>query len=100
MIVGLVLISAALLVLAALGVPYLLQRLNDGGPVSYTVGDCVVQNGNEARTVECSEPDAFLITSQVDRQDQCEDPTQPAIEVAGPPVRFFCLAPAVGGPTE
>jgi hypothetical protein len=99
-IVGLVLIGATVLVLGALSVPFLLDRLNDAGSATYTVGDCVTQDGEAARTVECTEPDAYLIVAEVDSRDQCTDPTQPAIEVAGPPAQFYCLVPATAAPTE
>jgi hypothetical protein len=93
-IVGVVLVGATVLVLGALSIPYLLGRLNPPpAQVTYTVGDCVAQDGSAARPVECTEPGAFEIVSQVENRDDCEDPTQPAVEVAGPPVRFYCLTP-------
>ena len=95
-IVGLVLIGATVLVLGALSIPFLLDRLNSTGTAAYAVGDCVVQDGQAARPVDCGAPDAYQIVARVDSQDQCDDPTQPAIEVEGPPVRFFCLVPAAG----
>lgn len=93
-IVGVVLIGATLLVLAALSVPFLLQRLSDPGPASYSVGDCVVQAGDNARSADCNDPGAFQVVSQVESRNDCEDPTQPAIVVEGPPVVVYCLAPA------
>jgi hypothetical protein len=99
-IVGLVLIGATVLVLGALSVPFLLDRWNDASNTTYTVGDCVIQDGEAARAAECTEPDAFLIVAEVDSRDLCADPTQPAIEVEGPPAQFYCLAPATAAPTE
>lgn len=95
-IVGLVLIGATVLVLGALSIPFLLDRLNDSGSIEYAVGDCVVQDGQAARPAECTTPDAYQIVARVDSRDQCDDPTQPAIEVEGAPARFFCLVPAAG----
>jgi hypothetical protein len=97
-IVGAVLVGATLLVLGALSVPFLLQQLR--GPSesgSYTVGDCVVQAGADAEPADCSEPNAYEIVSQVDRQEDC-DPTQPAIRVDGPPAQVYCLTPAATEP--
>jgi hypothetical protein len=99
-IVGLVLIGATVLVLGALSIPFLLERLNDASRASYTIGDCVVQDGEAARSVECTEPEAFQIVAQVDRREQCADPTQPAIEVRGSQPQFYCLVPAPGAPTN
>lgn len=100
-IVGLVLIGATVLVLGALSVPFLLDRLNSsGGSVSYSVGDCVVQDGTTPRSAGCTDPGAFEIVAQVDSREECTDPTQPAIEVPGPPVQFYCLAPVAAEPAE
>jgi hypothetical protein len=97
LIVGAVLVGATLLVMGALSVPFLLQQLRGpAGSTSYQVGDCVVQAGDAPRSADCTEAGAYQIVGQVERQDQCEDPTQPAIEVAGPPARFYCLTPAAG----
>jgi hypothetical protein len=93
--VGAVLIGATLLVLGALSVPFLLQRLSEnGGGATYSVGDCVVQDGANARLADCGDEGAFEIVAEVGTRAECTDPTQPAIEVAGPPVQFYCLAPA------
>lgn len=92
-IVGAVLIGATLLVLGALSIPFLLQRLS-AGSTGYAVGDCVIQDGPNARTVGCDTPGAFQIVAEVGSRAECGDPTQPAIEVAGPPRQFFCLMPA------
>jgi hypothetical protein len=95
LIVGAVLIGATLLVLGALSVPFLLQRFSEnGGEATYSVGDCVVQDGANARLTDCGDEGAFEIVAQVGTRAECTDPTQPAIEVAGPPVQFYCLAPA------
>jgi hypothetical protein len=100
-IVGLVLIGATVLVLGALSVPFMLERLGDSaGQAGYTVGECVVQDGTTPKSADCTDPTAYQIVEQVDSQDQCDDPTQPAIEVPGPPVRFYCLAPVVAEPAE
>jgi hypothetical protein len=101
-IVGAVLVAAALLVLLTLGATFLLSRLElpFGGSsetVDYQVGDCVIQAGNAAEPADCGNPEAYLIVSQVNDREECADPTQPAIEVAGPPVQFFCLVPATQG---
>lgn len=97
-IVGLVLIGATVLVLGALSVPFLLDRL-DGSGEGYAIGDCVVQDGTTPKPVECTEPGAFQVVAQVDSQEQCEDQTQPSIQVPGPPQQVYCLAPAAADPT-
>jgi hypothetical protein len=100
LIVGLVLAGATVLVALALAVPALLEQLRGGGDESgtYTVGDCVVQDGTDATPADCSAPDAYEIVSQVDNLEEC-DPTQPTIQVDGPPAQIYCLTPAGGGPT-
>jgi hypothetical protein len=97
-IVGAVLIGATLLVLGALAIPFLLEKLRGpDGPGQYSVGDCVVQEGENAQPADCGDPDAYEIVSQVDNQEDC-DPTQPAIEVEGTPTQVYCLAPAASQP--
>jgi len=83
------------LVALALSVPYLLAQLRDGSGETgtYTVGECVVQEGADAEPADCGAPDAYEIVSQVDNQEEC-DPTLPAIRVEGPPLQVYCLAPA------
>lgn len=94
-IVGLVLIGATVLVLGALSIPFLLDQLRSD---SFSVGDCVVQAGENPEPAECSAPDAYEIVSQVDSLDECEDPTQPYIRTTGSPEQYYCLAPAGGEP--
>ena len=94
MIVGAVMIGATLLVLGALSVPFLLQRISAEPATSYSVGDCVVQDGPNAQLADCADPGAFEVVAEVDSRAECADPTQPAIEVAGPPAQFYCLVPA------
>jgi hypothetical protein len=99
-IVGAVLVGATLLVLGALSVPFLLQQLRGSGESgSYTVGDCVVQAGEDAQPADCSAPNAYQIVSQVDSQEEC-DPTQPAIRVDGSPEQIYCLTPAASEPEQ
>lgn len=94
LIVGVVLIGATVLVALALAVPALLEQLRGrGGSGNYTVGECVVQDGGDAAPADCSEPNAYQIVSQVDNLDEC-DPTQPTIQVDGPPTQIYCLMPA------
>jgi hypothetical protein len=98
LIAGAVLIGATVLVVGALGVTFLLQQLRGSAEsTTYQVGECVVQSGDAAQRADCTDPGAYEIVAQVDNDDDCDDPTQPTIEVAGPPAQFYCLAPAVSG---
>jgi hypothetical protein len=97
LIVGMVLVGATVLVVGALGVTFLLGQLRGSAESTYQVGECVVQSGDAAEPAACSDPGAYEIVAQVDSQAECGDPTQPAIEVSGPPVQFYCLSPAAEG---
>lgn len=94
-IVTVVIIGAALLVVVALGMPFLLQQLRaPAASVTYTVGECVVQDGSNAVVADCTEPDAYEITLRVAAPEDCPDPTNPTV-AAGRDV--FCLEPATAG---
>ena len=97
LIVGAVIAGAAVLVLAALGMPFLLSKLRPPaqGP-TYAVGDCVVQDGDNAVIADCTEPQAYEIVSRVATATDCPDPTLPTV-AAGEDV--FCLEP-VGADEE
>jgi collagen type III alpha len=91
--IGIVLVSAALLVLVALSIPLLLQQLRAEPEPPYAVGDCVVQDGTRAVPADCGEPDAFRVVLEVERFEDCPDyPTQPAITVSEP-ATVFCVSP-------
>lgn len=96
-IVGGVLVAATVLVLGAIGAVYGLSQLTGGGATSYSVGDCVVRAGSSAEQADCDTPGAFEIVSEVESRDECPDPTQPAVEVAGPPLTIYCLTPVSAG---
>jgi collagen type III alpha len=100
-IIGIVLVSAALLVLVALSVPLLLQQLGSDPAPPYAVGDCVVQDGTRAVPADCEEPNAFRVVMEVERFEDCPDyPTQPAITVSEP-AAVFCVSPVgTGGDLE
>jgi hypothetical protein len=92
-IVGAVLVSATLLVMVALLVPWLLQQLGADPERPYAVGDCVVQQGTNAVLADCGEPDAFRVVLEVERIEDCPDyPAQHAITVSEPPA-VFCVSP-------
>lgn len=98
LIVAVVLGSAAALVLLTLGVAAGLSWLSQpSGDETYQVGECVVQEGSEAKSADCGADGAFEIVSQVDSRDECPDPTQPTIEVGGDSPTFYCLASAAAG---
>lgn len=99
-IVAVVLGSAAALVLVTLGAAFGLSWLSQSsGDDTYQVGDCVVQEGSEARVTSCDQEGAFEIVSQVDSRDQCPDPTEPTIEIGGDSPTFYCLASVAAGGT-
>lgn len=97
LIVGIVLAGATLLVLLTIGAVFVLSMISESANPTYAVGDCVIQAGASAEPTDCGDPDAFRIVSEVNSREECPDPAQPAVEVAGPPVQVFCLEPAGGG---
>lgn len=94
LIVTAALAAAALLVLAGLSIPYLLQKASGSATADFSVGDCVIRSGDDAVDAECGAPGAYEIVAAVDSRDECPDPAQPAIEASGSPTTFYCLAPA------
>lgn len=94
-IVGIVIVGAALLVVAALGTPFLLQQLRSGGTSAFTIGDCVVRDGSQGVATDCGTPGAFEIISTAADESECPDPTQPTVSYQG---TTFCLAPVGAAP--
>lgn len=98
-IVAAVLLGAALLVVLALSVPALLQRLQEDPAPTFAVGDCVIRDGDAAQPADCTEPDAYEIVVEVGRIEDCPAyPQQPAVNVDNGSL-VFCLEPA-GGAAE
>jgi hypothetical protein len=99
-IVSAVLAGAALLVVIALSIPLLLQYLQADPSPPYAVGECVVQDGQQPRGVECG-PGAYEIVLEVDDVTDCPGfPAEPAITVSDPST-VFCLSPIeTAGVTE
>jgi hypothetical protein len=64
----------------------------------YSVGSCVKPQGGDVAVVECSEADAFEIVASVSSVTECQDASQPWLEVreitGG--TSYRCLAPAAG----
>ncbi|GAA3217247.1 Hsp70 family protein [Dactylosporangium siamense] len=59
------------------------------------VGQCVRQDGAEARRVDCAEADAYTVTARVYPAGSCPDPAQP---YAMQELTQLCLAPAARKP--
>ncbi|MEU0556778.1 hypothetical protein [Dactylosporangium sp. NPDC006015] len=59
------------------------------------VGQCVRQDGAQARRVDCTEPDAYTVTARVFPAGSCPDPAQP---YAMQEQTQLCLAPAARKP--
>jgi hypothetical protein len=55
------------------------------------VGQCIRQDGAQARRVDCTEPDAYTVTARVFPAGSCPDPAQP---YAMQEQTQLCLAPA------
>ena len=76
--------------------PFLLSKLRaPAESPTYAVGDCVVQEGDNAVIAECGAAGAYEIVSRVAIATDCPDPTLPTV-AAGDDV--FCLERA--GPEE
>lgn len=87
------LLGAALLVLAALSIPYLAQVLSKPD-TDLSIGECVVRDGDGVERVDCATPGAYEIVASVSSRDECPDQAQPTVQVPGPPATVYCLAPA------
>jgi hypothetical protein len=86
----------AVLVVVGVGsyVGFALLRSN----TDYSVGACVKPQGSGVVVVECSDAEAFEITSSVDSVTECQDASQPWLEVREPTgsTTYRCLAPVSG----
>jgi hypothetical protein len=85
-------------VLAVVGVGSYIGLALDRSGADYRVGACVKKEGSTAVVVDCSEPEAYRIVSAVDSQAECQDVTQPWLEVREPTGgrSARCLTPAAG----
>ncbi|MEV4516914.1 Hsp70 family protein [Dactylosporangium sp. NPDC049525] len=61
------------------------------------VGQCVRQDGAQARRVDCTEVDAYTVTARVYPAGACPDPAQP---YAMQEQTQLCLAPAARNPAD
>jgi len=91
----LLVVAAVLIVLAGAGAIITLTIDANSGS-SFAVSSCVKQDGQSAKKVPCSDPNAFVITNKVDSQDRCPDANQPFIvlERSGAKDEILCLRPA------
>jgi hypothetical protein len=83
-------------VLAVVGVGSYIGLALDRSGAEYPVGACVKKEGSTGVIVDCSDPDAYRIVSAVDSQTECQDVTQPWLEVREPTGgrSARCLVPA------
>lgn len=63
----------------------------------FAVGGCVQQEGNEAKAIACDDVEEgqsgiYEITQEVDDRAECDDPTQPIVELDGGST-IYCLKP-------
>jgi hypothetical protein len=92
-IVGIVLVAAALLLLVPFSVVLLLQQVRLEPEPPYAVGDCVVQEGTSAVPADCDDPGAYEVVLKVESIEDCPDhPAQHAITVSEP-AAVFCVSP-------
>jgi len=90
--------AAAAVVLVLLGVSaFFLLRDSGGGANPFPVGSCVKQSGGTATAARCTDAGAFVVVSNVDSVDECNDKSQPYLQLSGTDMkRILCLAPAAG----
>ncbi|MCN0181320.1 LppU/SCO3897 family protein, partial [Salinispora arenicola] len=91
-----VLVAAVLILAVPLGLLALLGKIgaNESAPAfDPAVGSCVKQADTTAVAVDCGDVDAYTVVSKVDTKEQCADPVQPHVTLAGSN-RVLCLEPA------
>jgi collagen type III alpha len=90
-----VILVAALVVGAAMGLVWLISRGSDSG-FSANAGDCVKRSGENAVKAHCGDSGTFVIVSNVDTKEQCPDPGQPYVlnPTDGGKTQVLCLKPS------
>jgi hypothetical protein len=91
----LLVVAAILIVGAGVGTAITLSLDANSGS-NFAINSCVKQDGTKAQPVQCSDPNAFVITNKVDKQDRCPDQNQPFVVVqrGGAKDEILCLRPA------
>jgi len=77
--ITLIIIGALIVIGGAGGIGWWVMR--PGSP--YQVGVCVKQDRNSAAVVDCTSAGAFKITSIVDNEAKCPDPSKPLLVLSG-----------------
>ncbi len=93
LIIGVVVATIAVLVLAAVAVTYFLSSKSGS---SFAVNSCVRRSGDKAESVSCSTAGSFKIVSKVGSPSQCPDQQQPyvVLQEKGKADQVLCLKPA------
>jgi hypothetical protein len=93
LIIGVVVATVAVLVLAAIGVTYF---LSSKGGSNFAVNSCVRRSGNKAESVNCSTSGSYQIVSKVSSPSQCPDQQQPyvVLQEKGKADQVLCLKPS------
>jgi hypothetical protein len=88
------LIVLAVLVVVGIG-GFVGLKLATQGSDAFAVGACVKQSGANATVVDCGQSGAYRITSIVDTENGCPDPSQPSLVLTTAGSRkYACLSPA------
>lgn len=90
---GMLIAVGAVVLLAVVGLIAFMWP-NSPSEQQFTVGSCVRESNQVATPVECTAAGAYKIVSQVQRKEQCEDQTQPHVELGSGKNRVLCLTPA------
>jgi flagellar basal body-associated protein FliL len=90
------LVVAAVLILLAGAGAVLTLTIDANSSGSFAINSCVKRDGSTAKKVDCSDPNAFVITNKVDKQERCPDSNQPfvVLERSGAKDEILCLRPA------
>ena len=94
LIIGVVVATVAVLVLAAIGVTYFLSSKSSSS--NFAVNSCVRRSGDKAESVNCSTSGSFKIVSKVGSPNQCPDQQQPyvVLQEKGKADQVLCLKPS------
>ena len=93
LIIGVVIAAVAVLVLAAVGVTWMLSAKSTS---NFAVNSCVKRSGDKAESVSCSTAGSFQIVSKVGSPSQCPDQAQPyvVLQEKGKSDQVLCLKPS------
>jgi len=82
--------------LLAVAGPAIVVAISNAGSTNFAVNSCVKQDGDGAKSADCSDAGSFRIVSKVEKPESCSDASQPYIvlEKKGQKEQVLCLRPA------